>query len=566
MIRLAWAITTGALLGAAFNAAAAPKDTYAATCAACHANGVANAPRPGDAAEWQRRLQRAGQAGLIESALKGRGAMPAKGGHAGLSDDDVRATVLFMLGAAAAPGASATKAGATAAPVAASAPALGGGKATYDLACAPCHQHALLGAPKLADATAWAPRLAAGLAQLQQNAISGKGAMPPKGANPNLSDAQVRAAVEFMVAQAQPKAGAASKPAVASAAPAPAARPAVAAAPASSASSAASAASAGKGQGVYQSACMACHTSGAAGAPKLGDATAWAPRIRAGTSALYGSALKGKGAMPAKGGQAALADADVRAAVDYMVAQSGGGGGASAASAAPAAPARAAPALPAVPAAGAAVAAAAPASPPAASAATPTAAPAAVAAPGVAPSIPLTATDAEHEVNAFNRLLRPPGRRNLPPSQDGIHDPTNEDTARLQSPMDAFAKLPRSSAGNGVDWVKALTDKRIRPRADLLDPKVSMAVMDLNIVREVKGSMPDVVYPHLQHTEWLDCSNCHPAIFIPQKGANQISMASILLGQKCGVCHGKVAFPVSECRACHSRKKTSAVAQGGEAK
>ena len=67
--------------------------------------------------------------------------------------------------------------------------------------------------------------------------------------------------------------------------------------------------------------------------------------------------------------------------------------------------------------------------------------------------------------------------------------------------------------------------------------------MDMNIVREVKGSMPDVVYPHKQHTEWLDCSNCHPAIFVPQKGANQISMAAILLGEKCGVCHGKVAFP-----------------------
>jgi c(7)-type cytochrome triheme protein len=88
--------------------------------------------------------------------------------------------------------------------------------------------------------------------------------------------------------------------------------------------------------------------------------------------------------------------------------------------------------------------------------------------------------------------------------------------------------------------------------------------MDLNIVREVKGSMPDVVYPHKQHTEWLDCSNCHPAIFIPQKGANQISMAAILLGQKCGVCHGKVAFPVSECRLCHSRKKSGAAVAGNK--
>jgi c(7)-type cytochrome triheme protein len=81
--------------------------------------------------------------------------------------------------------------------------------------------------------------------------------------------------------------------------------------------------------------------------------------------------------------------------------------------------------------------------------------------------------------------------------------------------------------------------------------------MDLNIVREVKGSMPDVVFPHKPHTEWLDCSSCHPAIFIPQKGANQISMASIMLGQKCGVCHGRVAFPISECRLCHARQKTA---------
>ena len=84
--------------------------------------------------------------------------------------------------------------------------------------------------------------------------------------------------------------------------------------------------------------------------------------------------------------------------------------------------------------------------------------------------------------------------------------------------------------------------------------------MDLNIVREVKGSMPDVVYPHKQHTEWLDCSNCHPAIFKPQKGANQMSMAGILLGEGCGVCHGKVAFPVAECRRCHSAKKAASSA------
>jgi c(7)-type cytochrome triheme protein len=137
----------------------------------------------------------------------------------------------------------------------------------------------------------------------------------------------------------------------------------------------------------------------------------------------------------------------------------------------------------------------------------------------------------------------------------GIHDPANDMTLQLQPPATAFADLPKSPAGNHVDWVKALDAKAIAPRWDRQDPAANAVVMDLNIVREVKGSMPDVVYPHKQHTEWLDCSNCHPAIFVPQKGANQISMAAILLGQKCGVCHGKVAFPVSECRLCHSKKK-----------
>lgn len=162
--------------------------------------------------------------------------------------------------------------------------------------------------------------------------------------------------------------------------------------------------------------------------------------------------------------------------------------------------------------------------------------------------------------NAFNRLLPSQAKRNPPPTEDGIHDAANDGTVLLQHPREAFAQLPKTNSGNYVDWVKALDGAKIAPRYDRLDPKAEPIVMDLNIVREVKGSMPDVVYPHKQHTEWLDCSNCHPAIFLPQKGANQISMAAILLGEKCGVCHGKVAFPVSECTRCHSKPKNVASA------
>jgi cytochrome c5 len=77
---------------------------------------------------------------------------------------------------------------------------------------------------------------------------------------------------------------------------------------------------ASSGKATFDSVCTACHGTGVAGAPKFGDKAAWSPRIKTGLPALYASALKGKGAMPPKGGNTALADADVKAAVDYMVA------------------------------------------------------------------------------------------------------------------------------------------------------------------------------------------------------------------------------------------------------
>ena len=317
------------------------------------------------------------------------------------------------------------------------------------------------------------------------------------------------------------------------------------------------------GKRVYDQVCAGCHNTGLIGAPKLGVAADWTTRLKGGAAALHKAALAGtaKG-MPPRGGRADLPDADVRAAVDYMIARAGGGASPAPSAAQPARADKPVPASKPAPTAAtgpATPAAAAP--PPAAPAPAPVVAAAAepariATAPVVAPSTAPGAT--MDDVNAFNRLLRPAARGNLPPAEDGIHDAANDATHTLQPPLASFGKMPKSSAGNRVNWVAALTEKLINPRWDRNDPKAEAVVMDLNIVREVKGSMPDVVYPHKQHTEWLDCSNCHPALFIPQKGANQISMAAILLGQACGTCHGKVAFPVSECRLCHSRKKDTA--------
>jgi cytochrome c5 len=76
------------------------------------------------------------------------------------------------------------------------------------------------------------------------------------------------------------------------------------------------------GKAVYSQTCVACHQVSVAGSPPLGDKAAWAPRIKQGMDVLVQSVLKGKGAMPPKGGNAALTDAQVRAAVDFMVSQS----------------------------------------------------------------------------------------------------------------------------------------------------------------------------------------------------------------------------------------------------
>lgn len=77
------------------------------------------------------------------------------------------------------------------------------------------------------------------------------------------------------------------------------------------------------GKSIFNKTCALCHASGVAGAPKPGDTADWGPRIAQGNDLLYKHAMEGftgaKGMMPARGGNTALTDDEVKAAVDYMV-------------------------------------------------------------------------------------------------------------------------------------------------------------------------------------------------------------------------------------------------------
>jgi c(7)-type cytochrome triheme protein len=70
-----------------------------------------------------------------------------------------------------------------------------------------------------------------------------------------------------------------------------------------------------------------------------------------------------------------------------------------------------------------------------------------------------------------------------------------------------------------------------------------MPLLEMDILFKDTGQMPWVKFPHIAHTQWLDYSNCRPAIFVAQKGANNdISMDGILAGEYCGRCHNKASF------------------------
>lgn len=119
----------------------------------------------------------------------------------------------------------------------------------------------------------------------------------------------------------------------------------------------------------------------------------------------------------------------------------------------------------------------------------------------------------------------------------------------------ASEKLPKDKYGL-VNWAKLVYDNRLKPRHSPDPAEEESPIIDMDILIETKSDFIDnVIYPHYIHTWWLPCEVCHPNIFLPARGENNMFMTEIAEGKWCGRCHGKVSFPLTDCTRCHVSPK-----------
>ncbi len=164
------------------------KEVVETICATCHATGKDGAPKIGDKEAWSQRAAK-GLDKLTQNAVTGVRKMPAHGGQAALSDIEMSRAVGYMVS-----GGHSTDTN-----KAYSSPKTRTGAQVVEERCKECHAEGKSGAPKLGDMNDWKPRLKNGVAPLVKSAINGHNSMPARGGLANLSDAEMKSAVEFMV-------------------------------------------------------------------------------------------------------------------------------------------------------------------------------------------------------------------------------------------------------------------------------------------------------------------------------------------------------------------------------
>ena len=166
------------------------KEVVDALCIACHGSGANGAPKIGDKKAWAKRASQ-GLTSLTRSALDGIRQMPPHGGNPNLTDAEIERAITYMVN---------QSGGHWIEPIGrTSPPADRTGQQIVQERCAKCHQTGEGGAPKIGDRSAWVPRVKQGLDIVVRSAIKGHGGMPARGGQADLTDAELRSAIVYMM-------------------------------------------------------------------------------------------------------------------------------------------------------------------------------------------------------------------------------------------------------------------------------------------------------------------------------------------------------------------------------
>lgn len=157
--------------------------------------------------------------------------------------------------------------------------------------------------------------------------------------------------------------------------------------------------------------------------------------------------------------------------------------------------------------------------------------------------------------SAEPRPTAPPAEFVRAQQPEALEDTLRPPIENTLDPDSVRAVLPRDHAGN-IDWMAALRDGVIRPRASLPGSPPPQGPSTFGFAFDFFFPGPDTTtdayFPHSAHTEWAACQQCHPRIFAYRD--TPLKMADIFAGKYCAECHGKVAFPVmTGCERCHRK-------------
>lgn len=116
------------------------------------------------------------------------------------------------------------------------------------------------------------------------------------------------------------------------------------------------------------------------------------------------------------------------------------------------------------------------------------------------------------------------------------------------------AELPKGRFGNKVDWEAAELSHKITLTDTLPEISVKRAALAVpkDYILEAKiDGLPQIIFSHKKHATWNGCELCHPEVFSVKAGSTKFTMQDIFSERYCGLCHGSVAFPSTDCQRCH---------------